>query len=163
MSVRQAVLDIRNDEIAADLTELDELRGELRERQAAAQEEAVVEAEAAQADAEAALEDVKSAVSQQTQFVSALKKGLEVDAAALEALRATDPARADQLERLQAELTPARSRRGQAVRGRPRGDRRRGAAQGPTGDLEVPGPGPRELHRLVGRTAREAAPTRAPT
>jgi len=105
MSVRQAVLDIRNDEIAADLTELDELRGELRERQAA-QEEAVVEAEAAQADAAAALEDVKSAVSQQTQFVSALKKGLEVDAAALEALRATDPARADQLERLQAELGP---------------------------------------------------------
>ena len=50
--------------------------------------------EAAQADAEAALEDVKSAVSQQTQFVNALKKGLEVDAAALEALRATDPARA---------------------------------------------------------------------
>src|SRR4029450_9951100 len=30
MSVRQAVLDIRNDEIAADLTELDELRGGLR-------------------------------------------------------------------------------------------------------------------------------------
>jgi peptidoglycan LD-endopeptidase LytH len=105
MSVRQAVLDIRNDAIAADLTELDELRGELRERQAA-QEEAVVEAEAAQADAEAALGDVRSAVSQQTQFVSALKKGLEVDAAALEALRATDPARADQLERLQAELGP---------------------------------------------------------
>jgi peptidoglycan LD-endopeptidase LytH len=105
MSVRQAVLDIRNDEIAADLTELDELRGELRERQAA-QEEAVVEAEAAQAESEAALEDVKSAVSQQTQFVSALKKGLEVDAAALEALRASDPARADQLERLQAELAP---------------------------------------------------------
>jgi murein DD-endopeptidase MepM/ murein hydrolase activator NlpD len=105
MSVRQAVLDIQNDAIAADLTELDELRGELRERQAA-QEEAVVEAEAAQAEAEAALGDVRSAVSQQTQFVSALKKGLEVDAAALEALRATDPARADQLERLQAELGP---------------------------------------------------------
>jgi murein DD-endopeptidase MepM/ murein hydrolase activator NlpD len=98
MSVRQAVLDIRNDTIAADLTELDELRGELRDRQAA-QEEAVVEAEAARADAEAALGDVKSAVSQQTQFVDALKKGLEVDAAALEALRATDPARAEQLER----------------------------------------------------------------
>jgi peptidoglycan LD-endopeptidase LytH len=105
MSVRQAVLDIRNDTIAADLTELDELRAELRERQAA-QEEAVVEAEAARAEAEAALGDVKSAVSQQAQFVDALKKGLEVDAAALEALRATDPARAEQLERLQAELAP---------------------------------------------------------
>jgi murein DD-endopeptidase MepM/ murein hydrolase activator NlpD len=105
MSVREAVLDIRNDAIAADLTELDELRGELRVRQDA-QEEAVVEAEAAQAEAEAALGDVQSAVSQQTQFVNALKKGIEVDAAALEALRATDPARAEQLERLQAELGP---------------------------------------------------------
>jgi murein DD-endopeptidase MepM/ murein hydrolase activator NlpD len=105
MSVRQAVLDIQNDAIAADLTELDELRAELRERQAA-QEEAVVEAEAAQAEAEAALDDVKSAVSRQTQFVSALKNGLAVDEAALEALRATDPARAEQLERLQAELGP---------------------------------------------------------
>jgi peptidoglycan LD-endopeptidase LytH len=105
MSVRQAVLDIRNDVIAADLTELDELRGELRERQGA-QEEAVVEAETAQAEAEAALGDVKSAVSRQTQFVAALKKGLAVDDAALEALRASDPARAEQLERLQAELGP---------------------------------------------------------
>ena len=68
MSVRQAVLDIRNDEIAADLTELDELPAS--SGSGAAQEEAVVEAEAAQADAEAALEDVKSAVSQQTQFVA---------------------------------------------------------------------------------------------
>jgi murein DD-endopeptidase MepM/ murein hydrolase activator NlpD len=105
MSVRQAVLDIRNDVIAADLTELDELRSELRERQGA-QEEAVVEAEAAQAEAEAALGDVRSAVSRQTQFVAALKKGLAVDDAALEALRASDPARAEQLERLQAELGP---------------------------------------------------------
>jgi peptidoglycan LD-endopeptidase LytH len=105
MSVRQAVLDIRNEDIAANLTELDELRGELRER-LAAQEEAVTEAEAAQSDAEAALADVQSAVSRQAQFVSALKQGLEVDAAALEALRATDPARAEQLERLQAELGP---------------------------------------------------------
>jgi len=105
MSVRQAVLDIHNDAIAADLTELDELRGELREREAA-QEKAVAEAEAAQAEAEAALGDVKSAVSRQTQFVSALKKGLAVDDAALEALRASDPARAEQLERLQAELGP---------------------------------------------------------
>ena len=105
MSVRQAVLDIHNDAVAADLTELDELRGELRERQAA-QEEAVVEAEAAQAEAEAALGDVKSAVSRQTQFVSALKNGLAVDEAALEALRASDPARAEQLERLQTELGP---------------------------------------------------------
>jgi murein DD-endopeptidase MepM/ murein hydrolase activator NlpD len=105
MSLRQAVLDIRNEDIAANLTELDELRGELRER-LAAQEEAVTEAEAAQSDAEAALADVQSAVSRQAQFVSALKKGLEVDAAALEALRATDPARAEQLERLQAELGP---------------------------------------------------------
>jgi peptidoglycan LD-endopeptidase LytH len=105
MSVRQAVLDIHNDAVAADLTELDELRAELRERQAA-QEEAVVEAEAAQAEAEAALDDVKSAVSRQTQFVSALKDGLAVDETALEALRASDPARAEQLERLQAELGP---------------------------------------------------------
>ena len=105
MSVRQAVLDIHNDAIAADLTELDALRGELRERQAA-QKEAVAEAEAAQAEAEAALGDVKSAVSRQTQFVSALKDGLAVDEAALEALRASDPARAEQLERLQAELGP---------------------------------------------------------
>ena len=105
MSVRQAVLDIRNEVIAADLTELDQLRGELRERQAA-QEEAVVDAEAAQTEAEAALGDVQSAVSRQTQFVSALKKGLDVDAAALEALRASDPVRAEQLERLQAELGP---------------------------------------------------------
>jgi peptidoglycan LD-endopeptidase LytH len=105
MTVRQAVLDIRNDAIAADLTELDELRGELKERQAA-QEEAVAEAEAAQAEAKAALSDVQSAISRQTQFVSALKKGLDVDADALEALRASDPARAEQLERLQAELGP---------------------------------------------------------
>jgi peptidoglycan LD-endopeptidase LytH len=105
MTVRQAVLDIRNDAIAADLTELDQLRGELKERQAA-QEEAVAEAEAAQAEAEAALSDVQSAVSRQTQFVSALKKGLDVDPDALEALRASDPARAEQLERLQAELGP---------------------------------------------------------
>jgi murein DD-endopeptidase MepM/ murein hydrolase activator NlpD len=105
MSVRQAVLDIQNDAIAADLSELDELRSDVREQQVA-QEEAVTEAKAAQADAEAALLDVQSAVSQQTQFVSALKKDLAVDAAALEALRATDPARAEQLERLQAELGP---------------------------------------------------------
>jgi peptidoglycan LD-endopeptidase LytH len=105
MTVRQAVLDIRNDAIAADLTELDELRGELKERQAA-QEEAVAAAEAAQAEAKAALSDVQSAVSRQTQFVSALKKGLDVDADALEALRVSDPARAEQLERLQAELGP---------------------------------------------------------
>jgi len=105
MSVRQAVLDIHSEAIAADLTELDGLRSEGREQQAA-QEEAVAEAEAAQAEAEAALFDVKSAVSRQAQFVSALKEGLEVDAAALEDLRATDPARAEQLERLQAELGP---------------------------------------------------------
>ena len=105
MTVRQAVLDIRNDAIAADLTELDQLRGELEERKAA-QEVAVAEAEAAQAEAEAALSDVQSAVSRQTQFVSALKKGLDVDADALEAMRASDPARAEQLERLQAELGP---------------------------------------------------------
>jgi hypothetical protein len=54
----------------------------------------------------AALLDVQSAVSGQAQFVNALKKGIEVDAAALEASRATDPARAEQLERLQAELGP---------------------------------------------------------
>jgi murein DD-endopeptidase MepM/ murein hydrolase activator NlpD len=105
MSVRQAVLDIQNEAIAADLTELDGLRNEVREQQRA-QEEAVAEAKAAQADAEAALLDVQSAVSQQTQFVSALKKGLEVNAAALDDLRATDPARAAQLERLQTELGP---------------------------------------------------------
>ena len=105
MSVRQAVLDIRNQAIAADLTELDQLRSEVEEQQTA-QEEAVAEAKQAQSDAEAALSDVQSAVSRQTQFVAALKKGLDVDAAALEALRATDPARAAQLERLQAELGP---------------------------------------------------------
>jgi murein DD-endopeptidase MepM/ murein hydrolase activator NlpD len=49
---------------------------------------------------------VQSAVSQQTQFVNALRKGLDVDAAELEALRASDPARAEQLEALQAELGP---------------------------------------------------------
>jgi murein DD-endopeptidase MepM/ murein hydrolase activator NlpD len=38
--------------------------------------------------------------------VSALKNGLAVDETALEALRTTDPARAEQLERLQAELGP---------------------------------------------------------
>ncbi|MGH9289823.1 MAG: murein hydrolase activator EnvC family protein [Acidimicrobiales bacterium] len=105
MSVRQAVLDIQNQAIAADLTELDRLRSEV-EKQQAAQEEAVAEAKDAQAEAEAALSDVQSAVSRQAQFVNALKKGLDVDAAALEALRATDPARAEQLERLQAELGP---------------------------------------------------------
>ena len=105
MSVRQAVLDLRSEAIAADLTELDQLRSQLEERQAA-QEEAVVEAEAAQTEAEAALGDVQAAVSRQAQFVNALKKGLEVDAAALEDLRATDPARAAELERLQAELGP---------------------------------------------------------
>ncbi|MGH9230694.1 MAG: M23 family metallopeptidase [Acidimicrobiales bacterium] len=105
MSVRQAVLDINNEAIAADLTKLDALRRDVRDQQAA-QEEAVAEAKAARADAEAALLDVESAVSRQTQFVNALKKGLEVDAAALEELRATDPARAEQLERLQAELGP---------------------------------------------------------
>ena len=105
MSVRQAVLDIHNDAVASDLTELDELRGELRERQAA-QEEAVVEAEAAQAEAEAALGDVKSTFSRLCQFVIALKTGLAFDEAALQALRASDPARAEQLERLQTELGP---------------------------------------------------------
>jgi murein DD-endopeptidase MepM/ murein hydrolase activator NlpD len=105
MSVRQAVLDIQNEAIAADLTELDRLRSDV-EKQQAAQEEAVAEAKDAQAEAEAALSDVQSAVSRQAQFVNALKKGLDVDAAALEALRATDPARAEQLERLQAELGP---------------------------------------------------------
>ncbi|HET6833214.1 MAG TPA: M23 family metallopeptidase [Acidimicrobiales bacterium] len=105
MSVRQAVLDLRSEAIATDLTELDQLRNQLEERQAA-QEEAVVEAEAAQTEAEAALGDVQAAVSRQAQFVNALKKGLEVDAAALEDLRATDPARAAELERLQAELGP---------------------------------------------------------
>jgi peptidoglycan LD-endopeptidase LytH len=105
MSVRQAVLDLRSEAIAADLTELDQLRSQLEERQAA-QEEAVVEAEAAQTEAEAALGDVQAAVSRQAQFVNALKKGLDVDAAALEDMRATDPARAAELERLQAELGP---------------------------------------------------------
>jgi murein DD-endopeptidase MepM/ murein hydrolase activator NlpD len=105
MSVRQAVLDIQNQAIAADLTELDRLRSDV-EKQQAAQEDAVAEAKDAQAEAEAALSDVQSAVSRQAQFVNALKKGLDVDAAALEALRATDPARAEQLERLQAELGP---------------------------------------------------------
>jgi len=105
MSVRQAVLDIQNEAIAADLTELDQLRSEVEEQQAA-QEEAVAEAKEAQSVAEAALADVQSAVSRQAQFVNALKKGLDVDAAALEALRATDPARAEQLERLQAGLGP---------------------------------------------------------
>jgi peptidoglycan LD-endopeptidase LytH len=105
MSVRQAVLDLRSEAIAADLTELDQLRSEMKERQAA-QEEAVVEAEAAQTEAEAALGDVQSAVSRQTQFVNALKKGLDVDAADLDAMRMTDPARAAALEQLRAELGP---------------------------------------------------------
>jgi peptidoglycan LD-endopeptidase LytH len=105
MSIRQAMLDIQNDAIATDLAELDELRGSLEEQQVE-QEEAVADARAAEADAEAALVDVRSAVSQQTQFVNALKDGLQVDPGAMEALRATDPARADELERLQAELGP---------------------------------------------------------
>ena len=164
MSVRQAVLDIRNDEIAADLTELDELRGELRERQAA-QEEAVVEAEAAQADAEAALEDVKSAVSQQTQFVGALKKGLEVDAAALEALRATDPARADQLERLQAELGPrleaaeAAAAYEAALEAIAAEERRKALL----GIWKCPVQGPVSFTDSWGAPRSGAAPTRAPT
>ncbi len=105
MSIRQAVLDMQNEAIAADLTELDQLRSEVKQQQAA-QEEAVAAAKEAQSGAEAALADVQSAVSRQAQFVNALKKGLDVDAAALETLRATDPARAEQLERLQAELGP---------------------------------------------------------
>jgi peptidoglycan LD-endopeptidase LytH len=105
MSLRQAVLDIQHDAIAADLAELDELRGEVEEQQAA-QEKAVAQAKAAREEAEAALVEVESAVSRQAQFVNALKDGLDIDAAALEALRASDPARAAQLEQLQAALGP---------------------------------------------------------
>ena len=151
MSVRQAVLDIQNEAIAADLTELDGLRNEVREQQRA-QEEAVAEAKAAQADAEAALLDVQSAVSQQTQFVSALKKGLEVNAAALDDLRATDPARGRAAgaapDRARAAARSRRGRRG--LRGRARGDRRGGTAQGPAGDLEVPGAGTAAFQRHLG-------------
>jgi len=105
MSLREAVLGMQNDAWAADLAELDELRVDLREHRVT-QEEAVAEAKAAQAEAEAALVDLESAVSQQAQFVDALRDGIELAPADLETLRATDPARAEQLERLQAELGP---------------------------------------------------------
>jgi murein DD-endopeptidase MepM/ murein hydrolase activator NlpD len=105
MSLREAVLSMQNDAWAADLAELDELRADLKAHRAT-QEEAVAEAKAAQAEAEAALVDLESAVSQQAQFVKALKDGIELDPADLETLRATDPARAEELERLRAELGP---------------------------------------------------------
>jgi murein DD-endopeptidase MepM/ murein hydrolase activator NlpD len=98
MVVRQGILDIQSDAFAADLADLDRLRGELEEQQAA-QEEALADAEAARADAETALGDLQAAVGRQTQFVKALRDGLDAEAPA-------NPALAEELERLRAELRP---------------------------------------------------------
>ncbi|HZA00346.1 MAG TPA: hypothetical protein VE575_16415, partial [Acidimicrobiales bacterium] len=98
MVVRQGILDIQSDAFAADLADLDRLRSELEEQQAA-QEEALADAEAARADAETALGDLQAAVGRQTQFVKALRDGLDAEAP-------EDPALAEELERLRAELRP---------------------------------------------------------
>jgi murein DD-endopeptidase MepM/ murein hydrolase activator NlpD len=103
MSVRQAVLDMQNEAFAADLAALDRLRNELQQLKLT-QEEAVAAAEAAQAEAEAALADLETAVSQQAQFVRSMREQLAAGAIDLEALRATDPERAEQLLQLQADL-----------------------------------------------------------
>ncbi len=105
MSVRQALLELQSDAVAADLAELGQLRADA-EVQQVAQEEGLADAEAARAEAEAALANLEAAISQQTRFVDALRDRLEVDPATLEALKASDPARAAELERLQAELGP---------------------------------------------------------
>jgi murein DD-endopeptidase MepM/ murein hydrolase activator NlpD len=93
VSMKQAVLDIRADEFASALAELDELKADLEE-QLAAQEAAVADAEAARADAAAELADLESVVGQQAQFVLALEEQLASGESQIDALARTDPERA---------------------------------------------------------------------
>jgi murein DD-endopeptidase MepM/ murein hydrolase activator NlpD len=111
VSMKQAVLDIRADEFASVLAELDELKADLEE-QLAAQEAAVADAEAARADAAAELTDLESVVGQQAQFVLALEEQLANGESQIDVLARTDPERAallrSQHDQLVAQLEAAK-------------------------------------------------------
>jgi murein DD-endopeptidase MepM/ murein hydrolase activator NlpD len=90
VTVKQAVLNLEAEDLAATLAELDEARGELEAKQAD-QREALSRATAARAEADAALADVEAAVSQQSWFVLAVTEGLDPNSAQARALAAANP------------------------------------------------------------------------
>ncbi|HEY8543546.1 MAG TPA: M15 family metallopeptidase [Acidimicrobiales bacterium] len=102
-AVKQALLAIQAEEDAATLAELEAARRQLEEEKAA-QAEIAAAAEQKRAEKEAQRADLQAATSQQTDFVLAVSEQLDKDLAEAEALRAVDPAMAEQLAQEQAAL-----------------------------------------------------------
>jgi murein DD-endopeptidase MepM/ murein hydrolase activator NlpD len=101
-TVKQALLDMRADADAAELSELTAARADL-ETQREEQEKVAAEADAARQEAEAALEDLQAAAGQEAQFVIDIQSWLADPEGAL-GMAAGGPEAAAQVESMKAEL-----------------------------------------------------------
>jgi murein DD-endopeptidase MepM/ murein hydrolase activator NlpD len=102
-TLKQAMLDVYADDDANALTQLQAAREDL-EAQKEAQSAARDVAEDARADAELAMANLQDAVSQETQFLIALRQRINDDNARAQELAATNPELAAQLATRAAEL-----------------------------------------------------------
>jgi peptidoglycan LD-endopeptidase LytH len=102
-TLKQAMLDVYADDDASALSQLQAARADL-EGQKEAQSVARDQAETARADAELAMANLQDAVSQETQFLIALRQRISDDQARAAELAATNPQLAAQLQARAAEL-----------------------------------------------------------